>query len=278
MRKIVLGSLFMMALAVHATVIIDDDFSSYTDGDLLFQGPWSAQGGWTVSGGEVTAGTDFQRLVLVDNPINSLAVGQTVQVTIDHRVGGSAASNSGYFEFGLKNNGNNWTQEGFTGGEAEYNNYLDGTYKVWADRNGTANNDAALAVAPVYAGFMLQSADDDDGTGTYSFDGTSDELRIVWSITKTDVQDVFDVNVVFSNLTTGAGIAPANAGSISVTSADIYDDNELFLMIKALGPNGAGKDFSIDRVAVEVIPEPATLGMLVASASGIVAIRRLFLV
>ena len=45
--------------------------------------------------------------------------------------------------------------------------------------NTSDNNNAALAVAPTAAGFMLDSADDSDGTGTYAFDGISDIFRIM---------------------------------------------------------------------------------------------------
>ena len=59
--------------------LVDDDFSSYSAGELLFQGPWSAQTGWDVSNGVVRASSDYKRLVLFDNSISNLAAGETVE-------------------------------------------------------------------------------------------------------------------------------------------------------------------------------------------------------
>jgi hypothetical protein len=238
--------------------LVDDDFSSYSAGELLFQGPWSAQTpGWGVSNGVVSSTADFKRMVLLSNPISSLEVGETVEIVIDHQVGGSANNNTDpLFQFGLKSNGNNWTEEGFIGGAAGYNSYLDGTYKIHLNKDDTSSNpNAALAIAPTAAGFMLDSADDADGTGTYAFDGSSDPLRIIYSLEKTDIQDTFEVSVVFSNLTTGVSITPANS-TATITSADMYNDDEIFFMLRSNGINTGNKDLQIDRIAVSVIPAP----------------------
>jgi hypothetical protein len=237
--------------------LVDDDFSSYSAGGLLFQGPWSAQTGWDVSNGVVSASSDYKRLVLVDSAISNLVAGETVEIVIDHQVGGSANNNTApLFEFGLKSNGNNWTQEGFIGGSAEYNSYLDGTYKVQLNKDETSSNDnAALAVAPTAAGFMLDAADDADGTGVYAFDGLSDDLRITWSLKKTATENDFEASVVFSNLTTGVSVTPANSVA-TITSADMYNDDEVFFMLRVGGINEGNKDFQVDRIAVSVIPAP----------------------
>jgi hypothetical protein len=235
--------------------LVDDDFSSYSAGELAFQGPWSAQTGWTVSNGVVSATSDYKRMVLLGSSISNLVVGETVEIIVDHQVGGSANNNTDpLFEFGLKSNGNNWTQEGFIGGSAGYNAYLDGTYKIHLNKDEiSSNNNAALAVAPTAAGFMLDSADDADGTGTYPFDGLSDNLRIIYSLKKTATQDNFEASVVFSNLTTGVSVTPAN-GVSTITSADMYNDDEIFFMLRASGLNGGNKDLQVDRIAVSVIP------------------------
>ena len=51
--------------------------------------------------------------------------------------------------------------------------------------------------------------------------------------------------MVFSNLTTGVSVTPANS-SVTITSSEIYNDDEVFFMLQGNGINVGNKNLQID--------------------------------
>jgi hypothetical protein len=278
MRTLTLVICMLFTASIQASLLFEDDFSSLTDGELLFRGDWSAASGINVTSGEVSASSTWKRMVQKNDKVNNLAVGETVQIVIDARVEGTTSAGIGMLEFGVRDNVQNWNEGQFIGAHLRYDDFQDGTIKLYNDRavTSSANNTAALGVAPTFAGLMLQDNDDADGTGTYPFDGVSDTLRMTLSLTKTATQDEFSSMVSLKNMDSGETVEPSGGASI-INNAALYGDAELFFVAKFLGGATNGKNPLIDSVSVSVIPEPATVGMLSGMGGLMIWVRRRFM-
>lgn len=99
MRKILTLtlSLLVIAFTAHAQEIFNEDFSGYT-GDINGQGGWvtsTNDGTFNVAGGEMELSHAAGRVMLSTSG-TSLEVGESLQITLDHRlkVGGVRAHGS----------------------------------------------------------------------------------------------------------------------------------------------------------------------------------------
>jgi hypothetical protein len=278
MRTLTILVCAVVICTAQGNILFQDDFSGINNGELLFQGDWSAASGINVNNGEVTASATWKRMIQKNDKITNLAVGETVQVVIDARVEGTTSAGIGMLEFGIKEQNRNWEDGEFVGAQLRYDDWQDGSIKLYNNRavTSSANETAALGVAPTFANLMLQANDDADGTGAYAFDGVSDNLRMTLSLTKTATTDQFESIVSMQNLNTGVTVAPSG-GSSTISNSALYNDSELFFMIKFLGGANNGKDPVIESVSLSVIPEPATVGMLSGMGGLMIWVRRRFM-
>lgn len=248
-----------IGLAVADTTIVDDNFAGYT-GNLAYQGPWAAQNAFTnvpndsaQGSNEVLMVGNYQRMPLTAEgySIDNLKPGEGVRVTVDHRFESTWAANYDDFEIVLTDTSMNWiegwrTNEGWPvteptiGMKIQYNNYATGTKKYWPNKaNATNNATAILAQTPAHCGFQPNLGD-----------GTSDVVRIIYTIMKSETTNEFEVAATFSNLTSGATLSNYTVPNIVATNA--WNDDQMYVMLKSITPVGKCSNY-VDRVKVELL-------------------------
>lgn len=266
MKKIILSSVILAAgIATADTLVLEDDFSSYSYGPIEYKGPWASQSeAYVVTNNPVSASNSllvakgYRNIPANAVAVSNLLVGETVRITLDHQIVQTNAQNRVYIEFGLKDTDQNWkvgwdvadgwpASSGSMVCKIDYNNYLNGTVKYWPNGDETSGNEnAVLASLPENAGFQPNG-------GNY----TSDLLRVTYSITKQETEGEFQVSAAFSNLNGSAILKTTPANNVVNTNA--WNDDEMFFFIRSVqGAVDSAKptDFYVDYVKVEQLEVP----------------------
>ncbi|MFG0241127.1 MAG: hypothetical protein ACF8CY_08800, partial [Gimesia chilikensis] len=247
----------MVASAVQAAVIVDDDFSTYADGDINGQGDWatSTNNAFVISGDEMTMAIDGGVLLLGGLNSMELQPGDSVTMTINHRysIGSTYAdANWGAWQFGIQNND-------VPGGAGQ-------TATGWVHWNGTASGtmryfpktdlwwDGGVFVGA--SAFSEMGCDPGGHDGPIEAD--SDSLQTVYTITKSDVSNMFAVAISFSNLTSTV----SKNTSSNVERADVWSASNLYFFANCYAAVGNDCDVIIDSIKVETAePSAAPTGV-----------------
>ena len=237
-----------VAVGTQAAVIVDDNFSTYS-GYLNGNGNWVAGTDWTNVTGGVTS-PDFKRAYY--NQAINLGVGDKVTVTLDNSFT-TTTKNGNLLRFGLRGDaGLGNVANAYNFARIEIRNT--GDYRFYGDGNlGTAPDASVITAANL---------------------GTADNLQVVWSLTKSASADVFDVTAQSFNVTSNTAYT---LWSGAVTNAAMYADTSLFFGMDSQNGLTKGKTFLVENVNVNVIPEPATLGLVAAMGGAVLFIRRRFM-
>ncbi|QBG48085.1 hypothetical protein EGM51_12010 [Verrucomicrobia bacterium S94] len=235
------------AIAVHAQVIIEDDFSAYPAGDIYGQGDWvaSVNDAFVVdANSEMTMSADNSSLLLSGLNAVSLIPGDTVKITIDHRYSmrGGETPNYTLWSCGLQNTNAvgegssliSWiAYNGWENGRVTYfpdfeNWWMSGEPSVWADCVDDLGADPKPNVGPV--------ADPD-----------TDNLQMIYEITKSDVTNEFRLEMTFINAASNVNESAYEV----VSNVDIWNASDLYFHLSCMEPVANDCEVMIDRIKIE---------------------------
>ncbi len=225
--------LLATAFTAHAvdTVILEKDFSTYSDGDINGVDGWvAATNGFTVVGGELQLPLTMSSRVMNAGSGTSLAAGERIRITLDYRLSvGPTRKHGHFFGFGVQTNATAPVVGGI--GSADmvdayvFNFALEPSFRY----SGQITFMPDRAQWNLYTGTLL--ADPDCGFNPYGYytnvvpydsaayiDSDSDVLRTVYTITKTQSSNLFYVTMLTTNATTGASVT-ASASNVSRAGA-----------------------------------------------------------
>jgi hypothetical protein len=250
--------IFTAGLAAAAPIFeytfTTSDHSGWTDGaKVSAYNMWSAQNPWTITNaattGEAILATDWARAETFHN--YTAAVGETVRVVTEFAVDGT-----------LSGNGKLFTSIGF------------------AEKSQTTGN----AIPDVRA--LLESATDGsytigDGAANVVTIGATDAndwMRFTIDFTRSTTANEYNVELSVFNITDDALVGSTTFDSISTLSS-WGDATELQTGFRGHELGNAGADaVRIGYLSTEVIPEPATLGLITAAGGAVLFIRRRFMI
>lgn len=234
------------------TELFDHEFAApeFSPGDVRNQNSWTAQAGWDVNaGGELVSSTTFYQGV-TNTAGADVAVGDLVRLEVAIRIDLGTGGASDLFRFGVTtlDAGGNFVpallNNGSSGVTARvaYNGNDSNALTFWPDETTVASQ-VELSGAEIGIDF---------GAG----DRLTDELRIIWEAVKSASAGVWDLEMVITNVDTGAELG---RNTIPVTESTVYNTTGgLYAGIRGLA-NNSGSTFRIDRMAYSVATPSAPL-------------------
>ncbi|QDT69689.1 Cadherin domain protein [Planctomycetes bacterium MalM25] len=234
------------------TVLFDHEFDapSFDPGDVRNQNGWTAQDGWGVNAGsEMTSSTAAYQGVTNANGAD-VAVEDVLRLEVEMRfdLGTGPASDLLHLGVTTRDSGDRFVPSLGNNGSSilaariAYNGNDSNALTLWPDTTTVASQ-VELTGAQIGIDF---------GAG----DRLTDELRITWQAIKTATAGVWDVEMVITNLDTGAELG---RNTIPVTQSATYAAaSGLFAGVRGLA-NSSNSTFLIDRFAYQVATPSAPL-------------------
>lgn len=260
MTKLLMCSLVAVATA-HATVIVDDDFSTHVDGDLNGQGDWvsSTNSAFILdSSDEVTMSLDASSLLLGGPNSISLMPGDSVKITIDHRysMNGGVTPNYTPWSCGLQTTNVAGEGSAFTSW-ISYNGWANGRIMYFPDVGGWWNNNPREP--SVWADCVDVLGNDPKPNVNPTPIPDTDDLQMIYEITKSDVTNELAATITLINSNIGFNQSATEV----VSAADVWSASNLYFRASSL--EGVANDCSviIDRIKVEkLVPYKAPTGVI----------------
>ena len=271
------GSVFcavavLFAFQANASIVLQDDFN---DGDRTANEAWylvKAQSTASVvdgalnfnnehSGSNPTTAPYAQKGIVANFNTVSLNPGDSLSLSFDFSLQ-SVVDQSGYFRFGLAyddpSNGTPFAGDGATNGGT----VGDDDYSYFVGMSSGANTGLAIREDNGTSNGFMAGGDivSDKGSGSYTLNDT-DTHSVVFTIARSATEARRDFTVEIDGVEVATG----------------YDDWNLKVDFNEVGFVSAHRDldFTLDNVQVEVVPEPATMG-LVGLFGGMIALLRRF--
>lgn len=289
MKKLtLLTALVMVSGAATASMVFTEDFNDWYDGKSVnFDSNWigvNNNNGFQGDGaGKVDSLVNWRGGTYTGASVGPLAVGDSVIVKVDFKANMDARSNNFKQMFGLTSTSTNLVGDKYMahtyGADMLGFDVQSAAYPGPAHGQSTSNG-----AMKVLGYFGAANADgivrtsEDWGLAAEDGDFLGDEMRLTYTATKSATADTFIIDLNIENLSTlsswsQTGISTVNATAYNATemwfSTDNYatDTNDDFLSTSTL-----------DNISVEVIPEPATLGLIAATGGAVLFIRRRFMI
>ncbi|MDZ8117431.1 hypothetical protein [Pontiella agarivorans] len=250
---------WITALATQAAEIWSEDFSTWSDGDINGVNGWvTSTNGWTnsVVNGELMLEPEGDRIMYSTSGAD-LAFGESVRITVDYRIGmSSERKHSGLFGFGIQTNtmataGTSeelintylfvFGQEGSIREDGQFNQFPDS--QQWNGPGTYVLSGADLGLNPY--GYYTNEAPYDSAA---YIDPFSDDLQTVYTITKSHIQDEFNVSVLTSNKLSGVTSSGADYG---IARSNAWNASELYLTLYSAGGTHVSNTNYIQKVTFE---------------------------
>ncbi|QBG46566.1 fibronectin type III domain-containing protein [Verrucomicrobia bacterium S94] len=270
MKRLLLSTscALMTSISLQAQEIINVDFSSYADGAIAGTNGWVTGGTHSIVNGELQITGDASD-ILYSGAGATVQVGDRVQITMDHYVQANFYGERAHgqlFSFGLQTNATVAT--GSSSDRIYPNIYLwgaelnrmDGTVSVMPDQTQWSVNPIAL------------DALDDCGFNPFGYDAVSgtdmadevitrsEDFRTVYTVTKSHVENLFNVEVTTSNSLTGT----LTTSLAEIEHAGLWEASTYYLFLD--GINRVGLTNMVKSIKVErldpVIAVPAGVSAL----------------
>lgn len=267
----------LLAANANASIVLQDSFD---DGDRTANPAWylvkkessaTVVNDATLGGGNAMqfdnqhAGSNAsdapwtQKGVAASFSDTTLNTGETLKLSFDFRLL-TATTQTGELRFGLAYDGGTaFTQDGTANGSSAG----DDDYSYFVGLSSGANTDLAIREDNGTSSGFLAGGDvvANKASGSFTLNDTL-KHTLVMEVTKTS-DTLVDLSVTLDGTTT-------------LTGQDTSNLKTLFNEVGLVSTN-RDLDFMVDNLQVEVIPEPATLGIVTAAGIGIIAIRRRFM-
>lgn len=274
----------LVSAPAFAAIVYETDYTTRSDngnpfvdgGELRFQDGWLGQTGYTVDSdapGTVTANGAFLRVLQNRGATGGVAGGDgsgevgtdftngdTVRIVTTLQYDLSSAPNQDLSGVGIRENfvGGGFNASPTSGFKVAYNNFADGSLKVFTGQgrqgfNG-ADNAFALFVTGAEGGF------DSGGTGgtvdlstdTLEFDYSAEFLNDAWVATEL---------IVRNRDNAGAIVAQATTENLAALESTPYTGTEAFFGQQLTNTNGAVTVSDGMRFEYSAIPEPTSLAL-----------------
>lgn len=254
MKKILIltACLCSTAFAVQAQ-LVDDNFETYGNVDLNGQGDWIAQtSAFMVTNNEVFLSVDNRDLILTNNGID-MEPGDTLSATVDFRV--HMPPPEGSVNFSLFNVGFQATDVLAEGGVANtimgriyYNNYANGALKFKPD------DDQWWLASPEIRADAYDDCGFDHKPSQGVVDPDSDMLRVIYTMTKSDVINEFTSSITFVNIATNV---PETVSKDVITRANVWASSNVTFRVHSLDNANGPNETYLDSITVELTPPSA---------------------
>jgi hypothetical protein len=255
--------LFLYALgtqSVFATTLLTDDFSDGNRTSTPNGGNWYSVGTNTVTfpdgGMNVAPGGAINRSMQTTFSPASLAVGDSITATLDLRFTDTIPDLDRGFRIGLFNsNGTSLTSDDTVGNATTLASNVDNSGYWVGLSTGPTHKSTYMYYDTAAANFMSISAPAVNLGTEFNFGAINDAAVHSFSLAIARTSTGYDFTFAVSG--TLAGISPTGFASRTYTgtSTDTFDTF-------AIMTNSSALDYTIDNVAITVIPEPGPLGLL----------------
>lgn len=270
--------LFLNALCMpsaFATTLLTDDFSDGNRTSSPNGGNWHYVGTNTITfpggGMNVAPGGAISRTMQTTFSATSLAVGDSLTATFDLRFTDSLATLDRQFRMGLFNSaGTSLTADDTVGNATSLASNAD-NYGYWSGiSTGPSNNGDAFMYYQPTGGNSFMSTTSTGAvnlTSDFNFGGINDNLTHTFTLTLARTSTAFDYTFAVSGPLTGTLPTGNVTRTYTGTSTNTFDTF-------AIMTSNAALDYTIDNVAISVIPEPGQLGLLALGGLAHVLRRR----
>ncbi len=276
----------LVCSSAQATIVFTENFNDWYDGkavqwDENWIGVANNSGFLGDGNGKADSLFAWRGATYTGASVGPLAVGDSVVIKLDFRADMNARSNGFKQMFGLTTVSTNLT--GVTYMADTYNAGMLGfdlqssMYPGPTDGQSTSNG--AMKVLAYYNapnGDALINPSEDWGLQPEgAVDTVGDEMRLTYTATKSATADTFIIALNIENLTTASTWSKTGITSVNATA---YNATEMWFSTKNHAANtGFLSTSTLDNISVEVIPEPATLGLVAAFGGMVLFIRRRFM-
>lgn len=267
MKKLgVLIAFCLGILSSHAQVIVDVDFSTYSDGDVTGNAGWVATSGSTfnVVSGELEMAHEnaFNNLGYIGQGV-SVDPGERIRLTIDNTISipndrkhmrllgfgvNTNALNADTISDGMVHGFNNFWGAELTRFSGQLN-YTADQDEWWTSDN--QNNYAHTRLALEDCGFNPFGYDTNTLTDVGVVDSDSDAIRVIYEITKSHISNQWNAVVTTSNLVSGISYSSEAKGMVR---AGAWAGDELFIHLASSPESGAFPTNRIQSVTLEKLP------------------------